>query len=123
MLLVAETVFAATVLCSTAERRQRSENDPFFVSNRGLTCFNVCTGSSLENKLTTEFENIAAVKDVRVNRSGDTFALEIEMARFDRVSRRQIYAREKELYHRFPQYSFGFCLIDASRAMTTNVEG
>jgi len=121
MIFIAEGALAMRMICSTEARRQRqAKNHPYYVSNESSNCFQVATGTSLESKLADEIENIDGVRDVRVNRNGAAFSVDIDLLNFDKASRRRVYAKEKDLYREFPNYTFNFCLIDASGTTTAN---
>lgn len=67
--------------------------------------------------ITTDFRSVRGVSEVSVKKSGsDDYSVVVEMVRFDRATRRKVYAKEQSLYREFPNVRFDFDVIDASDA-------
>jgi hypothetical protein len=81
---------------------------------QNTNCFQLASDTSLERKMADELEEIKGVINVQITRSKGSFSFDVYLSSFDRATRRSVYAVEKDLYERFPNLTFGVCLIDSS---------
>jgi hypothetical protein len=109
-----ETTLGTTLLVSAAARCQRQESQGFLLSS-GTARICVASGKSAEAIMTEEFDELAGVESVKITRDGQSFSIDIDMSMFDRATRRRIYAKERELYSKFPRYLLNVHLNDRSQ--------
>lgn len=69
----------------------------------------------LDEFIRADFMAVRGVSGVRVDQVQKHLTVEVELVAFDRATRRKVYAKERELYREFPDYEFGFLLVDSSR--------
>ena len=114
-MFIAESVIAMTVLCS-APKRQRRWDDLHQMSNgaQAVNCFQITSGISLEHKVTIELEEIVGVRDVKIQRNGNSFSVDVVVADLEFSTYEQVINKEIELFDRFPELSFEFNVMPAS---------
>jgi hypothetical protein len=113
-MFIAESIIAMTVLCSAPKRQRWDELHKMSNGAGAVNCFQITSGISLERKVTIELEEIAGVRDVKIQRSGNSFSVDVIVADLDFSTYEQVIKKEIELFDRFPELSFEFNVMPAS---------
>jgi hypothetical protein len=117
-MLIVETAFAVGMLCTSTTKRKRAVEDmnPSYAVGNGLTVlpFQASSGSTLENKMTNEIEDMPGVVDVRVKRTGDNFDVLVVMENMDFGPFSGVVEKELALDAKFPEFTFNFELLPAA---------
>jgi hypothetical protein len=110
MTIIIEGAIALALVCNTARR----DEDCFVLSSNRPKTFQVSNGSSLEEQVKRDLVALFGVTSVRVVRTDKAFTATVDMAVFDRTTRRAVYAKERSLNEKYPDYTFDVYLMDQS---------
>ena len=83
-------------------------------ANSGSSSFYACSGNSVEKEIADQLRALPSVDGVDASRNGDLVSVQVQMAKFDRVTRRRVYQKEKELFDSFPAFKIDICLVDTT---------
>ncbi len=121
MLLLAETALWTAAVCQLGKSLRKSrESRPFRVTTeavvaaKGANHFEATENLTLEDLLMIDVKCIPGVADVRVQRSGNTFRVDVILNAFEYEVREKVYSKELQLYNEFPDLDFDFRLIPAA---------
>jgi hypothetical protein len=115
-MLVLETAFTVGMLCASSKRKRAVDDlTPSYAVGNGLTVvpFQASSGGTLENKMTSEIEDMPGVVSVTVKRAGDTFDVSVVMENMDFDPFNAVVLKKVDLYDKFPDYHFNFELTPA----------
>lgn len=110
MFLLAETLLVSA-LCTSVKR---PVSDELRYIGGCTSSFEISTGITLEQEVSSHLQSIEGVRRVSVQLQQDQLCVEVELWRFDKQTRRLIYAQEREFYNRFPSLAITFHIVDAS---------
>jgi hypothetical protein len=82
--------------------------------NSSQTPFSVSSGTSMEVDVREELQGLPNVSGVTVNRRGNLVLVDVELSQFDKISRRQVYSRERQIAKYYPGHILDVRLIDRS---------
>jgi hypothetical protein len=114
--IVLEAAIAAG-LCVLPKRQHSAES--YFVTSTSRGSYQISSGTTIEDELVYRFSSLPGVSGVAVlAEGGDSFSVSINLLKFDRETRRSMYALGRDLHEEFPNCIFDFRLIDRSQAVT-----
>jgi len=115
-MLVAETVVAVTMLCSSAKRRSHGDSPTCLsvVSTSTIGSCQASSGRTLERQMTDDIEQLRGVRRASAKRSGDVFDVSVVMEDMDFARFDAVVQKELELYSTYPDFTFYFDIMSAS---------
>ena len=110
MTIVVEGAIALAMVCSTSRR----DEDCYVLSSANPKTFQISNGSSLEAEVKRDLVCLQGVNAVHLSRIDNAFTATVDMVLFDKATRRAVYARERFLHEKYPDYTFDVYLLDQS---------
>jgi hypothetical protein len=106
-----------SILCTVPKRRS-FETELFVVATGSSQRFELSTGASLEDTLTSEIENIAGVGSVEINQVGDSCQVNVTMETYDFSSYEKVIEKEMQLFDQNHGSKFVFNVTFAERPVS-----
>jgi len=109
LIIIAETIIAATLLATVPKRRHDWSELHYIADGKTASnCFTASSGMSLEHKLMGELQEMHGVEGVEVTQSGNSYHVNVVMATYDFASYEKVIQKEMDLFNKHAGFRFSF---------------
>ena len=113
-MIVVETMMATALLCTSTKKKCTDSDIVYFTTQPRPALIHLTTGETLETIVSDKIKSLPHVDGVSVRRNGPVVSVDVEMSKFDKATRRSVYAVERQLAEQYPNHSVDVRLIDKS---------
>ena len=115
-MIIGETILVVSAICSAMPPRRASIQN-YSITSNAPGCFQIASGITIEDEVTYNLNSLPGIGGAATlaNRRRCLLMVDIDVAKFDRDTRRSIYAAGRALHEEFPNHVLDFRLIDKSQ--------